>query len=101
MQDLAHGLRHPHYQYKLSNVKLEQSPAEKALRVLVDGKLDMSHQCALAAQKASCILSSIKRSVASRAREVRHWNRLPKDTVDAPFLEVFKARSDGNVNNLA
>jgi len=30
----------------------------------------MSWQCALAAQKASCILGRIKRSVASRSREV-------------------------------
>jgi len=35
----------------------------------VDGKPDLSHQCALAAHKASCILGCIKRRVASRSRE--------------------------------
>jgi len=34
----------------------------------VDEKIDMSQQCALSDQKASCILSSMKRWVASRAR---------------------------------
>jgi len=33
-------------------------------------------------------------------RVVRHWNRLPRDAVDAPSLAVFKARSDGALSNL-
>ncbi|KFP99466.1 hypothetical protein N329_02817, partial [Haliaeetus albicilla] len=33
-------------------------------------------------------------------RVVRHWNRLPREAVDAPSLEVFKARLDGALSNL-
>ena len=31
-------------------------------------------------------------------RVVRHWNRLPKEFVDAPSLDAFKARLDGAVS---
>ena len=33
-------------------------------------------------------------------RVVRYWNRLPREAVDAPSLEVFKARLDGALGNL-
>jgi len=33
-------------------------------------------------------------------RVVRHWHRLPRETVAAPSLKVFQARLDGALSNL-
>ena len=35
-----------------------------------------------------------------KIRVVKHWNRLPRDVVEAPSLETFKATLDGALRNL-
>ncbi|KFR17519.1 hypothetical protein N306_01489, partial [Opisthocomus hoazin] len=40
------------------------------------------------------------RKIIFTIRVVKHWNRLPREAVAAPSLEVFKARLDGALSNL-
>jgi len=58
------------HQYRLGAQLLESSSVERDLGVLVDDRLTMSQQCALAAKKASGILRCIRKSVVRRSREV-------------------------------
>ena len=68
---VLHLRRNNHgHQYRLGNDLLEWSFADKDLGVPVDNRLAMSQQCALVAKKANGILRCIKKSMASRSREV-------------------------------
>ncbi|GAB0179771.1 hypothetical protein GRJ2_000442400 [Grus japonensis] len=64
------GKNNPRHQYRLEVDLLGSSSAKKDLGVLVDIKSSMSQQCALMAKKANGILGCIKKSMASRLREV-------------------------------
>ncbi|KAK4828884.1 hypothetical protein QYF61_001442 [Mycteria americana] len=64
------GKNNPMHWYMLRDTQLEKSIAERDLGVLVDTKLNMNQQCALAAKKANGILRCTRQIIARRSREV-------------------------------
>ncbi|KAJ7400742.1 rna-directed dna polymerase from mobile element jockey-like [Pitangus sulphuratus] len=64
------GKNNPLHQHRLGTDLLESSSAGKDLGVLVHNKLSMTQQCVVVAKKAGGILGCIRKSIASRSREV-------------------------------
>ena len=64
------GWGNPKHKCRLGGGWIESSSEEKDLGVLVNDKLNMTRQCVLAAQKASCLLGCIPSSAGSRVTEV-------------------------------
>ncbi|TRZ16840.1 hypothetical protein HGM15179_010267 [Zosterops borbonicus] len=60
----------PKNKHRLGEVRIESSPKEKNLGVLIVGKLDVTWQCAAAAQETNYALDCIPSSVGNRSRKM-------------------------------
>ncbi|KAJ7406735.1 hypothetical protein WISP_131879 [Willisornis vidua] len=70
LQSPDKGKNNPLHHHRLGANILQSSSVEKDLWVLMDNKLSMSQQCAPVAKKVTGILGCIRKSIASRLREV-------------------------------
>jgi len=70
VQVLHLGRNNSMHQYRLGVDLLQSSSVERHMGVLVEDRLTRSQQCVLVAKKTNGILGCIKKSVASRSREV-------------------------------
>ncbi|CAM5115714.1 unnamed protein product [Eretmochelys imbricata] len=64
------GINNKNFCYKLGTHHLESTEEEKALGVLFDLRMTMSHQCDIAVKKANVVLGYMRRGISSSNKEV-------------------------------